>query len=183
MGQLPELRECLDQRHSQGVGSFSEETTMAVIVTLSAATACLLLFQAIHILKSGDTQMFFLTRKPRSVPGQTGSSRRVAGALMYGVPAGAILVLLAFAAIKNGKLAILSWLSADSGNLVGGVILFTFGLIALVWPDWILKGVQAAYPNADLGMNGGFGAALTRVLGTVLLGFGLLVLSVLRRTG
>ena len=156
---------------------------MPLIVVVSAATACLLLLQAIHVLKTGDTQMFFLCQRPRFPSNQTRSVTRIAGALMYGAPACAIFALLAFAAIRNGKAAILSWFSASAGNLVGGVILFTIGLSAVIWPDWILKGVQSAYPDTDVGVRAGFGAALTRILGAVLLGFGLLVLSLLKRTG
>lgn len=156
---------------------------MAIVVTLSAAIACLLLLQAVHILRSGDAQMFFLPKRPRDVSSPISSSTKTAGALTYGVPACAIFSLLAYAAVKNGKSAILAWLAANSGNVVGGVILFAMGLSAVLWPDWILKGVQAAYPNADVKLESGFGATLTRVLGALLLGFGLLVLSVIKRPG
>lgn len=152
------------------------ELSMAVVITIVISTACLLLLQAIHILKSGDTHPFFFPPKGQNHAGKLSSATKIGGILIYGVPACAILSLLVFAALKNGTQKILIWFTADSGNIIGGFILFIGGLLAILWPGWILKGVQAANPDTDIRLETAFGTRLTRLLGALLLGFGLFLL-------
>ncbi len=153
---------------------------MPVVVILSLATACLLLVQAIHILKTGDTHLFFLSKTREGLRRQTLASTKVGAVLVYGAPACAILLLLFLAATRSGGTAIMRRIAEDFGNLFGGVLLFSIGLLGVLSPTSILKGVQAAYPSADVDRESGFAAVLTRVLGAVLLGFGLLVLNVVK---
>lgn len=151
---------------------------MTVVIIIVIATACLLLLQAIHILKSGDMQLFFFHPRGQNLTGKLSTGKKVGGVLIYGVPACAIFSLLFFAALKNGTQKLLSWFAVDSGDIIGGVILFTVGLLAVLWPGWILRAVQAANPDADIKLETVFGMGMTRVLGALLLGFGLFLLSI-----
>jgi hypothetical protein len=157
------------------VPSFSEEGFMAIFIS-ALATACLLLLQGIHILKTGDIRMFFLTSKSQDYPNSIRFTRRLAGSLIYGAPACAIFALLIFAVMKNGRHAMISRIATNSGNFIGGVILFTLALSAIIWPDWYMNGLQAAHPSVDIGRYEGLGRGLLRVIGAFWLLFSLIVL-------
>lgn len=150
---------------------------MAIVVTMSAATACLCLLQAIYILKSGDMRMFFLAKHPGDVSRWVSTAQKIGGALTYGVPAFGIFSVLAYAAVRNGKAAILAWLAPNAGTFFGGVIIFTGGLSFMLWPNWWLKQVLAAYPNTNVDLESRFLIVFTRVLGALILGLALFLLS------
>ena len=152
---------------------------MAVAIVLSLATACLLLIQAAHILKNGETQMFFLQSRGAQESVHLRGSTKVTGALMYGIPACVVFCILAVAAAKNGLSVILRWIVADIGNLFGGIILFIAGLFALLRPDVVLRWAAAAHPDVETKLDNRFGKVLTRALGAFLSGFGLLILALI----
>ena len=92
-----------------------------------------------------------------------------------------ILSLLIFAAAKNGSPVILGWVLAEPGDLVGGLALFVLGLRGVLWPERILKKLRAAYPNSEARLDTNFGMVLTRVLGALICGSGLMLLSQIKR--
>lgn len=150
---------------------------MAIVVTTSAAMACLCLFQAIYILKSGDMQMFFLAKRPGDASRRLSTPQKIGGVLTYGLPACGIFSLLVYEAVRNGEAAILAWLAPNAGIFFGGVIMFTGGLSFVLWPNWWLKQVLAAYPNFNVDLESGFLILFTRVLGLLILGIALFLLS------
>jgi hypothetical protein len=101
---------------------------MAAIMTAFAAAAFVLLFQAIHTVKTGSAQWFFISALSGGTSPSRLTSNRVQGVLWYGLPGCALLALLVYAAVEHGKSAMLALRVEDWGNLVGGLILFTGGL-------------------------------------------------------
>jgi hypothetical protein len=153
---------------------------MAIVITISVATALILLGQAVHVLTRGQTQIFFLHNKRLQGKTTLRMPMKIAGALMYGIPGCAVLLILTVAIVKNGPSFVLARIAADIGNLIGGVILFAAGLLALFRPDVVLGWAAAAHPDVAVKLDTQFGGVLTRVLGTLLLGFGLLILAFIK---
>lgn len=52
---------------------------MGVVITIVLATACLLLVQAVHIVKSGNIQPFFLPQKARGEAAKLPTAKRIGG--------------------------------------------------------------------------------------------------------
>lgn len=151
---------------------------MVVAVALAITIGSLFMLQAIHVWTTRDTQFFFLTKAAtRPVPRML----VVSSTLIYGLPALAIFALLVSAAVRSGKGAILAWIS---GDLIGGVILFAIGLSAVVYPQWVVNGLRDAYPNVDRTLlESRVAWAITRIVGTIVLAGGVLVLSLVKRHG
>jgi len=150
---------------------------MAIVMTAFAAAAFVLLLQAMHVLKTGSLLWFFISAPPPPISDARTTSNRVLGVVVYGLPGCALLSLLVYKAVTQGKSAILAAPAADLGNLVGGLILFTLSFSIVLWPRWMLKSVQASYPNVDLKIETGLMRAFMRVVAAGVMGLGLLLLS------
>jgi hypothetical protein len=153
---------------------------MAVLITAFVAGGCLLLVQAVHILKTGSVLWFFIPAPSEGSSHRLSRSKRAGGALLFGGPGCALLVLVAVAAVRNDKSAILSLIAADFGEFVGGLFFFTFGLLVVLWPGWMLRAIQAWYPNVDLRIESVPMRGFIRVLAALVMAAGLFLLSLVK---
>jgi hypothetical protein len=149
---------------------------MAFVIIGSLATACLLLLQGIHIFRSGSMRPFFEQPShlggvhPRLKPGT-----KFAAASLYTVPSLAIFCVLIFALFRNDTHQLRDWLAGHVIALLGGLFLFTYGLLSLLRPDVVIRWIGAAYPDYDLGERNPSVQYFVRGLGVFLSAFGLFI--------
>jgi hypothetical protein len=140
---------------------------MVLVIIGSLVTACLLLIQGVHI--------FF--EQPGDLRGSQpclSSVARFAAASLYAIPSVAIFCILTLALSRNGH-RLFDWLTGHVIGLGGGLFLLTYGLVALLRPDVVLRWVGSAYPDYDLGQRNPSVQHFVRGLGAFVAAFGLFV--------
>jgi hypothetical protein len=147
---------------------------LALVMMLTSATEVVLVVQIVHVIRTGDTWPFFASKSPRHRSGRA-SGRALTGAvLLLGAAAAGILVILATTLAKDGVSPLLAWLATRPGDAIGGNAVFWLGFSGVLWPGYYLKGVQDAYPNADVNLvDSEYARFLTRALGGLMLVLGL----------
>jgi hypothetical protein len=149
---------------------------MVLVIIGSLVTACLLLFQGVHILRNGNMRPFF--EQPGDLSGSQPSLRsgaKFAAASLYTIPSVAIFCLLTLALFRNNTHRLFDWLAGHVIGLVGGLFLLTYGLVALLRPDMVLRWVGSAYPDYDLGQRNPSVQHFVRGLGAFVSAFGLYI--------
>lgn len=116
--------------------------------------------------KSGD---------PQSSPASLKLGHRIAGTLLCAAPTLAIFCILMLALYKNGTHRLIRWLSGHVVTLVGGLFLLIYGLVTLLRPDIVLRGIQSAYPDRKIGEHNLAAERFMQILGLFLLGLSLLL--------
>ena len=148
---------------------------MAFVIVGSLVTACLLLLQGIHIARHGNMRVFFeRSDDPHGSHSNLKPPARFAAVALYVIPSLAIFCVLVLALFKNDTHQLFGWLTDHLVAMVGGLFLLTYGLIALLRPDVVIRWVGSAYPNYDLG--GRTVQHFVRGLGLFLAAFGLFIL-------
>lgn len=151
---------------------------MTFVIVGSLVTACLLFLQGIHILRKGNMRPFF--KQPDLSQGSHPTLKlgnRFAGAIIYTIPGLAIVCILIAALFRNGVHSFYQWLSSHIVGLFGGLFLFTYGLVALLRPDVVIRWVASAHPDYDLAERNPSMQYFVRVLGVFVSGFALFVFS------
>ncbi len=100
---------------------------------------------------------------------------RFAAASLYAIPSVAIFCILILALFRNDPHRLFDWLTGHVIGLVGGLFLLTYGFVALLRPDVVLRWVGSAYPDYDLGQRNVSVQYFVRVLGAFVAAFGLFV--------
>jgi hypothetical protein len=117
----------------------------------SLVTACLLLLQGIHIVRNGNMRPFF--EQPGALRGsqsRLSSKARLAAVSLFAIPSVAIICILMLALFRNDTQRLFVWLKGHGIGLVGGLFLLTYGLVALLRPDVVIRWVGSAYSDYDL---------------------------------
>lgn len=149
---------------------------MAFVIIGSLATACLLLLQGAHIFRSGNMRPFF--EQPSSLGGSPPLLKRrarFAAASLYTVPSLVILCVLVIALFRNDRHGLFGWFADHVIAVLGGLFLVTYGLVALLRPDVVIRWVGAAYPDYDIGVRNPSVQHFVRGLGAFLAVFGLFI--------
>jgi hypothetical protein len=149
---------------------------MVLVIIGSLVTACLLLLQGVHILRNGNMRPFF--EQFVDLRGSQPSLRfgaRSAAAFLLILPSVAIFCILVLAFFKDDRHRLIDWLSGHAIGLFGGLFLLTYGLVALLRPDVVLRWVRSAYPDRDLGERNPSVQGFIRVLGVFVSAFGLFI--------
>jgi len=149
---------------------------MAFVIIGGLVTACLLLLQGIHIFRRGNMRPFF--EQPNELPGTHTSlspSAKYAAVSIYTIPSLAIFCLLVLALFRNDRQRLFEWLTGHVIGLLGGLFLLTYGLIALLRPDVVIRWVGSAYPDYDLGERNPSVQHFVRGLGVFVSAFGLFI--------
>jgi hypothetical protein len=149
---------------------------MALVIIGSLATAWLLLLQGVHIARNGNLRPFF--ERPAALRGSQpnlSSGARFAAASLYAIPSVAIFCILTLALLRNDTHRLFDWLTGHAIGLVGGLFLLTYGLLALLRPDVVLRWVGSAYPDYDLAQRNPSLHHFVRGLGAFVAAFGLFV--------
>jgi hypothetical protein len=149
---------------------------MIFVIIGSLLTACLLLFQGIHIIRKGNMRPFFEQRGDllSSRPGLRDSAR-FAAASLYTVPSLAIFCVLLLALSRTDAHRVFDWLSGHAMAVLGGLFLFTYGLVALLRPDVVIRWIGSAFPDYDLGSRNPSVQHFVRGLGVFVSAFGLFI--------
>ena len=100
---------------------------------------------------------------------------RSAAAFLYILPSVSIFCILVVAFLKNDTHRLFDWLSGHVIGLFGGLFLLTYGLVTLLRPDVVLRWLQSAYPDRDLGERNPSVQRFVRALGVFLTAFGLFI--------
>lgn len=149
---------------------------MALVIVGSLVTACLLLFQGLHVIRDGNMRPFFQgPRKSRDSGPSLKRRARRAAALLYLITSGSIFCILVIALFRGDGPRLFAWLTDRGVELVGGVFLLSYGLVALVRPQIVLRWVGMAYQDPPLGVRGPSAQNFVRVLGGIVSAFGLLI--------
>lgn len=151
----------------------------ALVITLSATIASLLIMQALHVLQTGETQLFFLRPIRRENLVRVPQTLLLAHVLIYGVPGCAVFGILLLAAIRTGEERILHWFSANGGMCAAGIFFVVMGLLTMLRPDLLLRSVAAAHPNVAVDPENRSVKVVTTCIGVCLLGFGFLFMAVI----
>lgn len=100
---------------------------------------------------------------------------RSAGAFLFILPSVGIFGILVLAFFRNDTHSLIDWLSRHVIGLVGGLFLLTYGLVALLRPDLVLRWIQSAYPDRGLGERNPSAQNFIRALGVFVSVFGLFI--------
>jgi len=149
---------------------------MVLVIIGSLVTACLLLLQGVHIFRNGNMRPFF--EQPGDLRGSQqslSSGARFAAASLYGLPSVAILCILTLALLRNDRHRLFEWLAGHIMSLVGGLFLLSYGLVALLRPDVVLRWIGSAYPDYDMGQRNPTVQHFVRGLGAFVSAFGLFI--------
>ena len=149
---------------------------MVLVIIGSLVTACLLFLQGVHIFRKGNMRPFF--EQPSGPSGSRPSLRsgpRVGTALLYSLPSVAIFCILTLALLRSDSHRLIEWLGGHVGGLVGGLFLLTYGLVAALRPDVVLKWVRSAHPDREFGERNPSLLPFVRGLGAVVFAFGILI--------
>jgi hypothetical protein len=149
---------------------------MALVIIGSLVTACLLLLQGVHIFRNGDMRPFF--QQPSGLRDSRSGLRsgaKFAAASLYTIPSVAIFCVLAFALFRNDMHRLLDWFAGHVIAVGGGLFLVTYGLVALLRPDVVIRWIGAAYTDYDLGQRNSSVQHFVRGLGVFLSAFGLFI--------
>jgi hypothetical protein len=124
---------------------------MAVVIIGSLLTACMLLLQGVHVLRNGNLQPFFFEQSDdlRSSERRFSFLRSVALASLYILPSAGIFCLLAIALFKADTDRVIDWLSGNVFDLLGGLLLLTYGLKCLLWPDRVIRSLRSVFPDSE----------------------------------
>jgi ABC-type proline/glycine betaine transport system permease subunit len=135
-----------------------------------------LLLQGIHVIRNGNMRPFFEQRGNllSSRPGLRASAR-FAAASLYTVPSLAIFCVLLLALSRNDTHRIFDWLSGHAMTVLGGLFLLTYGLVAILRPDVVIRWVGSAFPDYDLGTRIPSVQHFVRGLGVFVSAFGLFI--------
>ena len=101
---------------------------------------------------------------------------KFAAASLYTVPSLAIFCVLVLALFRNDTHRLLDWLAGHVIAVAGGLFLVTYGLVALLRPDVVIRWIGAACPDYDLGQRNPSVQHFVRGLGAFLSAFGLSIL-------
>jgi hypothetical protein len=149
---------------------------MAFVIVGSLVTACLLLLQGVHIVRSGNMRPFF------EQPGDLGAAHsslktpaRLAGASLFAIPSLAVFGILLVAFLRNDAQRLFDWLRGHVVALIGGLFLLIYGLVALLRPDVVITWVGSAFPDYDLGARNRSVQYFVRGLGAFVVAFGLFI--------
>lgn len=154
---------------------------MVGVIIASLVTACLMLFQGVHVLRDGNLRPFFVEQSDD----QQGSERRLSFlnslffACLYILPSVGVFCLLAIALFKADTDRIVDWLSGHVFALFGGLFLLTYGLAALLRPDLVIRSLRSAFPDREREIEERYSSAkaFVRALGAFLSGFSLYILA------
>lgn len=102
-------------------------------------------------------------------------SARAAAAGLYVLPSFAILGVLLLAAVRKGRQLVLEWLATHVITVLGGLFLITYGLVAFLRPDLVIKWIGYAFPDYDLGERDLSVQRFVKGLGFLIAAFGLFV--------
>jgi hypothetical protein len=154
---------------------------MAGVIIGSFVTACFLLFQGVHVLRNGNLRPFYLEQSDdlRGSERRLSFSDTVAGACLYILPSVAVFCLLAIALFKADKDRIIDWLSDHVFELFGELFLLTYGLVALLRPDVVIRSLRGAFPDREREIEERYSSVkvVVRSLGAFLSLFSLYVLN------
>ena len=103
------------------------ETPLPLLVSLAILTAILLLWQGIHILRTGRIAPFFMSN---GSPLTLDNLPRGTYGSFYIAAAASVTSLLIFAADQDGFRRLLRWIEANGGMLFW---LFLFGVVGLLY--------------------------------------------------
>ena len=149
---------------------------MVLVIIGSLVTACLLFFQGVHILRTGNMRPFF--EQPGNLRGSRPTLRtgaKFAAASLYTIPSVAVICILTLALFRNDTHRLFEWLAGHIVGLVGGLFLLTYGIVALLRPDIVLRWIGSAYPDYDLGQRSPSVQHFVRGLGAFVSAFGLFI--------
>jgi len=149
---------------------------MALVIAGSIVAAIVLLFQGIHILRSGNMRPFFVESRDlgRAEPSLRSGPKYTAAGL-HVVASAMIFCVLTLALLKNGTAPLFQWLTGHVGGVLGGLFLLTYGLLSFLWPDVVLRWVSSAYADYDVGRDIPSIRYFARGLGVCLVALGLYV--------
>ncbi|HVZ60140.1 MAG TPA: hypothetical protein VG892_05090 [Terriglobales bacterium] len=116
---------------------------------------------------------FEQTGEPRE-PGLR-SGAKFAAASLYLIPSVAIFCILTFALLMNDTPHLIEWLMGHVIGLVGGLFLLTYGLVALLRPDIVLRWIGSAYTDYDLGQQSASLQHFVRGIGMFVSALGLFI--------
>jgi formate hydrogenlyase subunit 3/multisubunit Na+/H+ antiporter MnhD subunit len=149
---------------------------MAFVIIGSLVTACLLLLQGVHIVRSGNMRPFF------EQPGDLGEAHpslktlaRLAGASLFAIPSLAVFGILLVAFLRNDVHRVFDWLTGHVMAAIGGLFLLIYGLVALLRPDVVIRWIASAFPDYDLGTRNPSVQHFVRGLGAFVVAFGLFI--------
>lgn len=147
---------------------------MAFVIIGSLVTACLLLLQGVHIVRSGNMRPFF-EQPTGEAHSSLKTSARLAGASVFAIPSLAVFGILLVAFLRNDVHRLVDWLTGHVMPLVGGLFLLIYGLVAVLRPDVVIRWVASAFPDYDLGARNPSVRHFVRGLGAFAVAFGLFI--------
>lgn len=145
---------------------------MALVVFGFVVTACALAYQGIYVLRTGQTTPFFV--RPARSHALAGSIPRFAYAVLYLFPVGGIALILATALAKSGTRRLQSWLVGNLGMIFWSMCFSFIGVLLLAQPAKMLR--WTIRDNPELAENKSV-VVITRLIGTGLLGMGIVMLA------
>jgi hypothetical protein len=112
-------------------------TSLAPIVYGWVLVILALTYQGVHILRTGQTDLFFV--KPVDGQAPAGLVRRLSYACIYLFPAGGMTAILVSALAKSGASRLETWLANNFGMLFFSLCCAVVGLLLLLQPARMIR--------------------------------------------
>ena len=104
------------------------------------------------------------------------SEVRFAIVSLYAIAGMAIFCILSFALLRSDMHRLLDWVAGHAIGLFGGLFLLTYGLLALLRPDIVLRWIGSAYSDYDFNQRSPSAQHFVRGIGVFVAALSLIIL-------